>query len=117
MSDSPAITIDPKAKQQIHLFEDDEGFLFEWTMDDVMASGTPIDDNSGNDMKYLGIKAQKTEKLHLEIFIEGGCLTDVVKLSGPEGVDFEYTLTDYDNISTDEEANGQEEETKDHPST
>lgn len=51
-------------KQQVHIFRDESGNDHEWTMEDVIESGTPVDDETGEDMEYIG---PKTENSNMKI--------------------------------------------------
>lgn len=42
--------------QQVHLFRDERGDIYEWTMEDVIDAGTPVDPETGDDLEYLGPK-------------------------------------------------------------
>lgn len=86
-------------KQQIHLFKDKAGNLHEWTMEDVIESGTPVDGETGDDMEYVGPKIEPF-KLLVEVEMSGGCLEDINVVS-PKGmsIDLEYVTIDHDDIS------------------
>ena len=50
-----------KITQQVHLFKDEEGNLHEWTMENVVDAGTPIDPETGDDLEYVGPKPPENE--------------------------------------------------------
>ena len=65
-------------------------------MQDAVEAGTPIDEATGDDMEYLGIKKEENPVLKLEITICDGGVQDVVKIGGPANIDFEYDLVKLD---------------------
>lgn len=50
-----------KITQQVHLFKAEDGTLYDWTMEDAVEAGTPIDPETGDDLKYVGPKPPESE--------------------------------------------------------
>lgn len=83
--------------EPIHLFgPDSEGHYHEWTMEQVVDAGTPVDPMTDEDLPYAGVKSDQGGTI--AVVLEGGLVQSVLS-DAPANV----LVIDYDIEGADED--------------